>query len=162
MSYDIELAHIPAGNLGTIVLAGCALSRSYGVKIGLVACALPMQWRTMTQGYEFTHLRLEYPIGEASIFDLGPAPSVIKTAKVIFSEPAEFANGTEEIFKSFDLKTVLRTILPHDGGISVLQLMVQRSGQSIGLKLLRDAELYTSTIYEVIGGPLVEDNKSDA
>lgn len=85
----------------------------------------------------------------------------LSSAEVKFSEPERFANGTEKIIPSFDLRTVLRAILPHDGGISVLQFMVERHGQAIGLTTHQSAERYTSTVYEVIGGPLVEDKKEE-
>lgn len=165
MDYNIEIAHIPGGNLGTIVLAGCYFPpRSYGMKIGLVECDLPLKWSVREEkSYPvFDHLSLAYPANpSASIFDLGPALTPTKIVRVVFSKSEEFANGTEKIFKSFDLKTVLRTILPDNGDVTVLQLMVQMHGESIGLTGQRKGDLYTSKIYDVIGGPLVEDKKKE-
>ena len=164
MNCEIELEYIPMGTDRTIVLAGMSLlDSSYAVKIGLFPGELDRETRMMdvSAPVSFQYLNLIYTVRRGSIFDTDLKVGRIASAEVWFSESERFANGTEELFKAFDLKTVLRTILPHDGGIAVLQLMVKQHGQSIGLITHQAADRYTSTVYEAIGGPLVEDKKAD-
>jgi hypothetical protein len=163
MGYKIELEYIPMGTDRAIVLAGMHLrDSSYAVKIGLFPGELDRETRMMdvSAPVSFQYLALMYATQRGSIFDT-PTERVgrIASAEVKFSESERFANGTETLFTAFNLKTVLRTILPHDGGITVLQFMVKRHGQSIGLMTFGNADRYVSTVYDVIGGPLVEDKK---
>jgi hypothetical protein len=160
---DVELEYIPMGSDRTIILAGCFMATGYAVKIGLFPGDLPRETRGMkiNSAEQFRYLRLMYPTQRGSIFDLDSITPMgrVDSAEVKFSEAERFANGTETLFTAFNLKTVLRTILPHDGGITVLQFMVKQHGQSIGLMTFGNADRYVSTVYDVIGGPLVEDKK---
>lgn len=167
MSYLMEIGCIPAPGLGTTVLVGSSFRPScYSVKIGLVRLELPQQWDSVRidDPIHFRNFQQAY-IDESrnSIFDIGPSPSIISTKAVEFTQAEKFASGPDFRLTSFDLKTILRTILPeHDGGVTVLQLMLNRHAPQMHLAAGQSTDYYASVVYDVIGGPIAEDKKADA
>ena len=161
-----ECFYIPLENRQTAVLLGLPRSNyargAYAVRIGFADIYHPLQKNRVDfeDSYRFQNWQMELMNSEGSIFD---RTHFIRTARVQLSPAALFANGTDILFSSLNLSSVLRTVLPEtDGSVSVLQYMVQKHGQTIGLATIPAMERYTRHIYDLIGQPITNEKKGNA